>query len=138
MIFSASPLILREEILRIPTVSINMHFSLLPAYKGIMPLFHAMANGEKKSGISLHEMVKKIDEGKVIYQRELALDYGQPLFDNYIKFFDESVSCVMECFTSIANGVKDAPVLASTQPSYFKYPNAEDWKKFRARGIRFV
>jgi len=138
IIFSASPLILREKILSIPRISINMHFSLLPAYKGIMPLFHAMANGELQSGISLHEMTNKIDEGRVIYQRAIPLNYNVSLMDNYIKFFYEAVSCVMECMAAVSSEQKISSMALATRSSYFKYPDAEDWKKFRARGLRFI
>ncbi len=138
IIFSASPLILGGELLQIPAISINMHFSLLPAYKGIMPIFHAMAHGEAVSGISLHEMTRKIDEGRIIFQREVKLDYSISMFENYQNFFDLAAPCVVECIDEIKNGINNEKHYLHKQPSYFGHPDKNAWEKFRARNINFI
>lgn len=139
VIFSASPLILRPELLSIPRLSVNLHFSILPAYKGIMPVFYAMAHGEKESGISLHEMTAKIDEGRVLYQTRLALDYQRPLIGNYEMFFAKAVDCVVDCFSSILQGrhmeIAHDPAIRA---SYFRYPDQAAWELFRTRNVPFI
>jgi folate-dependent phosphoribosylglycinamide formyltransferase PurN len=135
VILSASPLILGEQILAIPKVAINMHFSLLPAYKGIMPIFHAMADGEKTSGISLHAMTKEIDAGKILYQREVALDYSRTLFENYLRFFDLAVECVAECLKNMETG---ANIPGDRPTSYFGHPDHAAWQRFRSRNVAFI
>ena len=45
----------------------NIHFSLLPAYKGPVPLFWQLKNSEKTTGISIHQMTEKLDAGKVVF-----------------------------------------------------------------------
>ncbi len=55
---------------------INCHPSLLPQYRGAMPYFHIINNGEKTSGITLHFMDEKFDTGDIIYQEKFEiLDY---------------------------------------------------------------
>ncbi len=46
--------------------AINVHASLLPKYRGGAPIQRAIINGDKKSGVSIIEMVSKLDAG-VIY-----------------------------------------------------------------------
>lgn len=46
----------------------NIHPSLLPKYKGRNPVYWAMIQNEKFIGITLHEVVEGIDEGKIITQ----------------------------------------------------------------------
>ncbi len=46
----------------------NIHPSALPSYKGRHPMHWALINGEEESGISIHAMTGKIDEGAVYWQ----------------------------------------------------------------------
>lgn len=66
------------DILNIPLYgSFNIHGSLLPHYRGRAPVNWAILNGEKKTGLTLHEMVEKPDAGAIIDQKECTID----LFD---------------------------------------------------------
>ncbi len=64
-----------SKILSYPKLGcINIHPSLLPKYRGGAPIHHAIMAGEKQTGVSIMEMVKKMDAGKVYAQ--VALDIG--------------------------------------------------------------
>ncbi len=52
---------------------INIHPSLLPKYRGGAPMHHAIMAGEKETGVSLMQMVKKMDAGKVYAQVRLPI-----------------------------------------------------------------
>lgn len=52
---------------------INCHPSLLPQYRGAMPYFHIINNGEQFSGITLHFMDETFDTGDIIYQEKFEL-----------------------------------------------------------------
>ncbi len=61
-----------EEILNIPRLgAFNMHGSLLPKYRGRVPINWAILNGEKETGVTLHHMVKKADAGDIVDQERL-------------------------------------------------------------------
>jgi len=61
--------IFKPEILSLPDrMAINVHPSLLPKYRGIKPLENAIVNGEKETGVTLHELEKDLDSGKIIHQ----------------------------------------------------------------------
>lgn len=47
-------------------LSINIHYSLLPKYRGASPIHAAIINGDKKTGISFIKMNSKMDEGDII------------------------------------------------------------------------
>lgn len=58
-----------QQILDIPRFGgINIHFSLLPAYRGASPLPWQIVNGEKQTGITLVKMNEKFDKGDIVYQ----------------------------------------------------------------------
>ncbi len=54
------------NIYQIPSFNtINVHFSLLPEYRGAAPVQRAIENGENKTGITIFEISKKMDAGKI-------------------------------------------------------------------------
>ena len=53
--------------------AVNVHGSLLPRWRGAAPIQRALMNGDKISGVALQVMVKELDAGDIIGQRELAL-----------------------------------------------------------------
>ena len=59
--------ILPKWLLELPSVSsINIHFSLLPKYRGASPIQSAPLNGDKETGITFIEMSEKLDSGNII------------------------------------------------------------------------
>ena len=53
--------------------SVNVHFSLLPHYRGASPVQWALLNGEKKTGITIFELNEKMDEGDILSQEEVSI-----------------------------------------------------------------
>ena len=67
--------ILKQNILDIPKKApINIHASSLPKYRGAAPIQRAIMNGDKYFGITIIEMVKKMDAGDMLYHEEIACD----------------------------------------------------------------
>lgn len=58
--------ILKRELLDMPKISLNVHASLLPKYRGAAPINWAIANGEKQTGITIIRMNEKMDEGDIV------------------------------------------------------------------------
>jgi methionyl-tRNA formyltransferase len=59
--------ILPRWLIELPSVSsINIHFSLLPKYRGASPIQSALLNGDKETGITFIEMSEKLDSGNII------------------------------------------------------------------------
>lgn len=77
--------ILPESILQIPKYGcINVHASLLPAYRGAAPIQWAVIDGLKETGVTTMYMEKGLDTGDIICQKTLALseeETGGSLFD---------------------------------------------------------
>lgn len=53
--------------------SVNVHFSLLPKYRGASPVQWALLNGEKKTGVTIFELNEKMDEGDILAQQEVEI-----------------------------------------------------------------
>jgi len=56
-----------------PHGAVNLHFSLLPAYRGAAPVQWALANGETTTGVTTMKLNERMDEGDVLLQQDLAI-----------------------------------------------------------------
>lgn len=64
------------ELLEVPKQgSINLHASLLPKYRGASPIQAAIANGEKKTGVTTMLMEEELDAGPILLQEEVEIRY---------------------------------------------------------------
>ncbi len=72
--------IVPQGLLDIPKFGcLNLHGSLLPKYRGAAPIQRAIIDGEKKTGITLMEMVDKMDAGRMYAKEEIEISDD----DNY-------------------------------------------------------
>ncbi|MEO6130716.1 MAG: methionyl-tRNA formyltransferase [Saprospiraceae bacterium] len=76
---------LPERVWSMPRLgTINLHGSLLPAYRGAAPIQWAIINGEKSTGLTTFMLQHHIDEGNIIRQCEIPIldhDDGGTLHD---------------------------------------------------------
>ncbi len=67
--------LLPEEILTLPRQGfLNLHFSLLPAYRGAAPVQRAIENGETITGVTVFALDKGMDTGPIYTSAQLAID----------------------------------------------------------------
>ncbi|MGI6606429.1 MAG: methionyl-tRNA formyltransferase [Peptococcia bacterium] len=82
IIVAAFGQILPQEILTLPPHGcLNVHASLLPAYRGAAPIQRAILQGEEKTGISIMLMEQGLDTGDVLAEEEVpipfTMNYGE-------------------------------------------------------------
>ncbi|QDX80155.1 formyltransferase [Denitratisoma sp. DHT3] len=67
-------LMLKPALLAVPTRGgYNMHGSLLPKYRGRVPVNWAVIHGETETGATLHRMVEKPDAGEIVAQQAVPI-----------------------------------------------------------------
>lgn len=67
--------ILPEKILSLPKHGfINLHFSLLPKYRGAAPVQRALANGEVITGVTVFALDKGMDTGPIYLSESVSID----------------------------------------------------------------
>ena len=85
--------ILSKEILDLPRLGcVNVHASLLPAYRGAAPIQWAVINGEEKSGVTIMQMDEGLDTGDILLQEEIPLvadETGESLYNKMAKLGGE-------------------------------------------------
>ena len=66
--------ILPRTVLELPPQGcINVHYSLLPKYRGAAPMTWVLANGETKTGVTTMKLVEQMDAGPVLLQEEVPI-----------------------------------------------------------------
>lgn len=94
--------ILSEAILDIPKVfSINAHASILPRYRGAAPINWAVIRGEKKTGVTIIKMTKKMDAGPVILKKNLDISDDDSALDLEDKLSHLAAQALIETLRKI-------------------------------------
>jgi len=57
-----------------PKGAINVHYSLLPAYRGASPVEAALRAGDTVTGVAIQKMAKEMDAGDILMMREIAIE----------------------------------------------------------------
>ncbi len=66
--------ILNEQVIKCARIlAINIHPTLLPKYRGFRSGPYILINGEKKSGVTIHELTTDMDRGDIFLQREFEI-----------------------------------------------------------------
>ena len=92
------------KILNLYKKCINVHGSLLPHHRGGAPIQRAIINGDKKTGVTIMEMVKKMDAGRMYASSEIPIldsDNNSSLFE---KLAIIGKKLLMENIEDIYNG----------------------------------
>ncbi|MFA7229992.1 MAG: bifunctional UDP-4-amino-4-deoxy-L-arabinose formyltransferase/UDP-glucuronic acid oxidase ArnA [Victivallaceae bacterium] len=93
----------KKDILDIPVYGcINLHGSLLPRYRGRVPINWAIINGETETGVTLHYMTPKADAGDIIGQEKISIEYN----DTAKTVFDKASAAAEKMLSSLLPLVK--------------------------------
>ena len=98
-------LIFPEGILRIASkANINVHASLLPAYRGASPVNMAIVNGERSTGVTTMEMAKELDAGPIYFQKSVSIGPTENAGELSDRLSREGASILLETLRGIDRG----------------------------------
>ena len=114
-----------------PKGAINVHFSLLPKYRGAAPVNWAIVNGETKTGVTTMQMDEGLDTGAILLQRETTIDKDETAIELMEKLavlgadlLSETLATINELTAQTQND--DEATLA---PIMHKEDGRIDWSK---------
>jgi len=135
----ACPQIFKKEIIETPKIAcINYHTAMLPKFRGRQPLFWALYHNEKASGVSVHEMDVKIDNGKILAQKGYSIDENDTLDNLYYKSMEKGLECLIESFKNLRDKTDKHIVNDAEESTYFSFPTKEEAREFRKKGKKFI
>ncbi|MFC5408709.1 methionyl-tRNA formyltransferase [Larkinella bovis] len=119
-----------------PKGCLNLHTALLPKYRGLMPSFWVLKNGEKYTGVSVFFVDEGIDSGPILVQKTVEIgNRSQAELIEYTKQL--GMDCIVECIEKIQAGNYQLIANDPARMTYFSFPTRADVKAFRAAGKRF-
>lgn len=98
--------IVPQAVLDIPRLGcINVHASLLPLYRGGAPVHQAIIDGQEKTGVTIMYMVKKMDAGDMIAQKETPILEEDTVGILYDRLSDLGAELLKETLPDILKGI---------------------------------
>src|SRR4029077_1644875 len=124
--------ILPRDVLEIPTiVSLNLHASLLPRWRGAAPIPAAIAAGDRETGMTVMYMDEGLDTGDILLQRTIDIvpaETGGSLHDRLAKV---APAALLESLELLAKGraprIPQDNALATYAPKLKREDGKIDW-----------
>jgi len=112
-----------EEILsQLPMV--NIHFSLLPQWRGAAPLERAILSGDDRTGVCIMQVEKELDSGGIFRKQEVAISEDESLVSLREKLSKQGNALLVDC---LINGF-GMPTPQEGEPSYARKISSDDLK----------
>jgi methionyl-tRNA formyltransferase len=92
--------ILPKEVLGFPKIApLNVHASLLPAYRGAAPIARSLMEGESETGVSIQWMVEALDMGDILHQKKCAIESDDTSEILHDRLKEIGAAALVECLS---------------------------------------
>ena len=114
---------------------LNIHFSLLPKYRGAAPVARSIMGGDKITGVSIMEICKEMDAGDVIVQTKMEIEESDNTETLSWKLTHEGTSLLLKTLDNYLSGKtkKIAQADMGVLPTYAEKIDSEekriDWSE---------
>lgn len=124
--------IVPQAVLDAPALGcVNVHASLLPKYRGGAPVHQCIIDGEDKTGVTIMYMVKKMDAGNIISQKETAILEDDTVGVLYDRLSEIGAELLKETLPSILEGtnasIPQDESLVTYAPTLSREDERLDW-----------
>jgi methionyl-tRNA formyltransferase len=135
----SAPEIFRQQALAAAPYILNVHNGKLPRYRGMMPTFWAMLNGEREVTVTLHTMAAKLDAGQVVAEFSVPIEPTDSAFDISARAKVVAGREVARLLAALHTAAWPTPrTLDMSDQRYFKFPTPADVARARALGRRML
>jgi methionyl-tRNA formyltransferase len=135
----AAPEILGRDALAVAPYVLNVHSGKLPEYRGMMPTFWALLNGEQEIVVTVHEMAEKVDAGAVVAEFPITVGPGESTFELAARAKKVSGREVAHLLGRV--GTRSWPQrrpLPQGHGTYYTFPRRADAHRLKSRGGRLL
>ena len=135
----AAPEIFGQDALTAAPLVLNVHSGKLPDYRGMMPTFWALLNGEREIVVTVHEMAARLDAGAVLAEFPIAVRSDESAFDLAARAKDVAGREVARLIGRLETQSRPQPMFTpSDGGSYYTFPRRADARLLRSRGRRLL
>ena len=102
--------ILPQRVFELPRYgSLNLHFSLLPRWRGAAPVQRAIEAGDKVSGVTVFKLDDGMDTGPIYTQNRFALDADITSDELFVELAELGAEALLHALELMKSGVKPTP-----------------------------
>lgn len=131
--------VFKSEILTLPRLGcINVHGALLPRYRGRLPSFWVLANGETETGATVHFMNEHLDDGPILLQEQVPIEPSDTQDSLIRKTKRAGAQLVIEALDRLERGEIVTSPNDRDQATYYSFPTRADGQRLRRLGRRFL
>jgi methionyl-tRNA formyltransferase len=135
----AAPQIFGKEALAAAPFVLNVHNGKLPEYRGMMPTFWALYNGDGQVVLTVHEMAEKVDAGAVLAEFPLRVDPEESAFELAVRAKRVAGREVARLLARLETGSWPEPrSVAIERGTYHGFPRRGHARRLRSRGRRML
>lgn len=129
--------IFKHALIELPAKGIiNLHTSLLPLYRGLLPSFWVIKNKEEVTGVSVFWVDEGIDSGPIIVQEKLKiLGCSQSQLIRYTKIL--GMEAIVRAVSKIISDDGSTIANDNDKATYCSFPTRKDVSEFIRQGSRF-
>ncbi len=102
--------------------AINVHPSLLPKYRGPVPIYWVLRNGESQTGVTIHRLSSKVDAGDIVRQQEFPISKSDNEATLQLRASEVGARLLGESVEALLAGSIECVPQEETQASYFGFP----------------
>jgi len=107
--------ILPKAVLRLPCHGfINLHFSLLPAYRGAAPVQRAIENGERETGVSVFALDEGMDTGPIYRSKKIPIEQVWRTEELLVALSHLGPQVIHETLSDIEKNIRPTPQSGQT------------------------
>jgi methionyl-tRNA formyltransferase len=123
-----------------PHRTLNVHFSLLPKYRGAAPVQRALLNGDAETGVTIIELNEKMDEGPILAEWRTPVGMGETAPELESRLAESGAHLLLETLSNIDTIVPRPQdhAQASLAPKVKPEDGHIDWSRTAAEVDRIV
>jgi len=118
---------LKQPLLDLPRLgALNLHGSLLPRYRGRCPVNWVLVHGETETGVTLHYMEAKADQGDIVGSQRVPITYEDTALTLFAKMTAAAPELLRETYPLLRAGAAPRFHQDHSQASYYGGRGPED------------
>lgn len=134
---SCPQIIDKETRSKFPMGCINVHGSPLPKYRGLMPAFWVLRNGESETASTVHELSEHLDDGDILEQIRVSIT-SDDTWDSLVRKTKRAgAKALIQAIRKIESAETIRRPNLANEATFYKFPSQKDRDVFLSAGRRF-
>jgi methionyl-tRNA formyltransferase len=131
--------IFKKSLIDIPKKEcINIHGTLLPRHRGVMGSWWVLASGDNYTGVTVHQIIEKLDAGEIILQEKIPIKNDDTQFSIATKTKKISADLILKMLDQLRKSQITHSKMNVNEGNINTFPTKEQAIKFRESKKRII